>query len=47
LGWRITIKNGDKELEAMGMDGDTVQKILESWNKNINPASQEQPKNKQ
>jgi hypothetical protein len=35
--WKITIKNGDKTLEATGMDGDTVQKILESWNKNINP----------
>ncbi len=46
LEWKITIKNGDKELEATGMDGETIQKILESWNKNINPANPEQPQNK-
>lgn len=35
--WQLTVKNGDKQLEVFGMDAEIVNKILESWKKNINP----------
>ncbi len=38
---KITIKNGDKVLEATGINEETIQNILESWNKNINPNNPE------
>jgi hypothetical protein len=41
---KIVIKNGDKELQAIGMTEEAVQRILESWHININPASSEAPK---
>jgi hypothetical protein len=42
--WKITIRNEDKMLEATGMDRDTVDKILQSWNANINPANPKEKK---
>jgi nucleoside permease NupC len=39
---KLTIKNGDKELEAIGMDTETVDKILKSWRENINPSNPDQ-----
>lgn len=36
---KFTIKNGDKELEVIGMDAETVDKILKSWKANITPES--------
>jgi hypothetical protein len=43
---KIIIKNGDKLLEATGMNEDAVQKILQSWNANINPVNVETSKEK-
>lgn len=40
--WKITIRNGDKMLEATGMDTVSVDTILKSWNTNINPANPEE-----
>jgi hypothetical protein len=36
---KLTIKNVGKELEVLGMDAETVDKILKSWRENISPES--------
>ena len=43
---KLTVKNGDKELEVIGMDAETVDKILQSWKKNSSPDPEQKPNDK-